>query len=218
MPSLDLDQYPLEKLANQVGTPFYFTDAGELRRRLARLAALTDGPALQARYAMKANSSWKVLETVRAAGLWIDAVSGNEVLRARRAGFPMGAKPPVVMLTVDVLRDNALTTVLEHGVLPNVGSPGMIDELRGSGYRGGIAFRVNPGFGHGHVQSCDTGGPSSKHGLWMDDLTRVRALAADAKLPIVALHAHIGTGPQIREFDENMRKLVSLFVELAPSF
>ena len=28
------------------------------------------------------------------------------------------------MLTVDVLRDNALTTVLEHGVLPDVGSPG----------------------------------------------------------------------------------------------
>ena len=73
---------------------------------------------------MKANSSWKVLEAVRAAGLWIDAVSGNEVLRARRAGFAMGARPPVVMLTADVLRDNALTVVLEHGVMPNVGSPG----------------------------------------------------------------------------------------------
>ena len=58
---------------------------------------------------MKANSCWKVLETVRAAGLWIDAVSGNEVLRARRAGFAMGAQPPVVMLTADVFRDNALT-------------------------------------------------------------------------------------------------------------
>ena len=41
---------------------------------------------------MKANSCWKVLEAVRAAGLWIDAVSGNEVLRARRAGFAMGAR------------------------------------------------------------------------------------------------------------------------------
>ena len=38
------------------------------------------------------------------------------------------------MLTADVFRDNALTAVLEHGVLPNVGSPGMIDELRGAGY------------------------------------------------------------------------------------
>jgi diaminopimelate decarboxylase len=218
MPSLDLGQYPLEKLANQVGTPFYLTDGGEVRRRLARLTALTAGPALQARYAMKANSSWKVLETVRAAGLWIDAVSGNEVLRARRVGFPMGAAPPIVMLTVDVLRDNALTTVLEHGVLPNVGSPGMIDELRGAGYRGPIALRVNPGFGHGHVQSCDTGGPSSKHGVWHEALASLRERAAAAKLPITLLHAHVGTGPQVREFDENMRKLVDVYAALVPQF
>jgi len=213
-----LTDYPLAALADKVGTPFYLYDAAILRDRLAKLTALTDGPALQARYAMKANSSWKVLESVRAAGLWIDAVSGNEVLRARRAGFAMGGEPPVVMLTVDVFRDNALTAVLEHGVLPNVGSPGMIAELRGSGYRGGIAVRLNPGFGHGHVQSCDTGGPSSKHGVWFEDLARIRAMAGEDKLPIVALHAHIGTGPQIREFDENMRKLVALFVELIPSF
>ena len=210
MPSLDLPAYPLEKLASQVGTPFFLMDGGDVRRRLARLQALTDGPALQARYAMKANSGWKVLETVRAAGLWIDAVSGNEVLRARRAGFAMGARPPVVMLTADVLRDNALAVVLEHGVLPNVGSPSMIDELAAAGYRGPIAVRVNPGFGHGHVESCDTGGPSSKHGIWHEGLAALAARAAAAKLPIVALHAHIGTGPQIREFDDNLRRLVEL--------
>jgi len=157
MPSLDLDSFPLSRLADEVGTPFYLYDGAELRRRLADLTALTAGGALQARFAMKANSSGKVLARVREAGLWIDALSGNEVLRARRAGFAMGARPPVVMLTADVLRDNALTAILEHGVLPNVGSPGMIDELHGAGYTGPIAVRVNPGFGHGHVESCDTG-------------------------------------------------------------
>src|SRR6478609_8787644 len=189
MPSLDPTTYPLARLADEIGTPFYFYDGRELGRRLEELKALTAGDALQARYAMKANSNWKVLEAVRAAGLWIDAVSGNEVLRARRAGFEMGARPPVVMLTADVLRDNALTTVLEHGVLPNVGSPGMIAELRGSGYKGPIAVRVNPGFGHGHVQSCDTGGPSSKHGIWHQALAALGARAAAAKLPIVELIA-----------------------------
>jgi len=218
MPSLDLTAYPLERLADQIGTPFYLYDGHELRRRLTQLGAVTDGPTMQARYAMKANSCWKVLEAVRAAGMWIDAVSGNEVLRARRAGFAMGHTSPVVMLTVDVLRDNALTVILEHGVMPNVGSPGMIDELRGAGYRGPIAVRVNPGFGHGHVQSCDTGGPSSKHGVWHQALAALRARAADAKLPIASLHAHIGTGPQIREFDENMRKLVDLFAAVLPEF
>src|SRR5882757_6349725 len=133
---MNLGSYPLAALADKVGTPFYLYDGQILQQRLANIAALTDGPALQARYAMKANSAWRVLEAIRGAGLWIDAVSGNEVLRARRAGFAMGSAPPVVMLTVDVFRDNALTTVLEHNVLPNVGSPGMIEELRGSGYRG----------------------------------------------------------------------------------
>src|SRR5215468_3944085 len=210
MPSLDPTSYPLAKLADQIGTPFYFYDGGELRRRLGKLAELTEGPSLRARYAMKANSCWKVLEAVRGAGLWIDAVSGNEVLRARRAGFAMGPRPPVVMLTADVLRDNALTVVLEHGVLPNIGSPAMIDELRGAGYGGPIAVRVNPGFGHGHVQSCDTGGPSSKHGIWHQALTALGTRAAAAKLPIVELHTHLGTGPDVSEFDSNLRRAVEL--------
>ncbi len=218
MPSLDLDAYPLAHLADQVGTPFYLYDGAELRRRLEALGALTAGGALQARYAMKANSCWKVLEAVRAAGLWIDAVSGNEVLRARRAGFPMGAAPPVVMLTADVLRDNALTVVLEHAVLPNVGSPGMIDELYGAGYAGPIAVRVNPGFGHGHVQSCDTGGPSSKHGVWHEALGALRARAAAAKLPIVSIHTHLGTGPRIAEFDENVRRFVGMIAPRLAEF
>ena len=210
--------YPLTRLADQLGTPFFLYDGDILRGRLGALKALTEGPDLQARYAMKANPSWKVLEAVREAGFWIDAVSGNEVLRARRAGFATGAEPPVVMLTADVFRDNALTALLEHRVLPNIGSPGMIDELAGAGYRGAIAVRINPGFGHGHVQSCDTGGPSSKHGIWSDDLADVATRAAAARLPIVSLHAHVGTGPGIREFDANMRRLVDVFVELLPRF
>jgi len=90
---MDLSRYPLSRLAEQVGTPFYLYDASILRGNLAKLAGLSEGPGgkqIQSRYAMKANSSRKVLEQVRAAGLWIDAVSGNEVLRAGRAGFAMG--------------------------------------------------------------------------------------------------------------------------------
>jgi len=86
----------------------------------------------------------------------------------------------------------------------------MIDELRGAGYGGPIAVRVNPGFGHGHVQSCDTGGPSSKHGIWHEALTALAARAAAAKLPIVTLHTHVGTGPDVREFEDNMRRVVEL--------
>jgi len=94
----------------------------------------------------------------------------------------------------------------------------MVRELAEAGYHGPIAIRVNPGFGHGHVEACDTGGPSSKHGIWHEDLTETVDFAAKAGFEIVALHAHVGTGPQIQEFDENMRRLVGVFDELLARF
>src|SRR5262245_992726 len=123
------DHAALKRLADAVGTPFYLYDARVLRARIAALRELATGAGLQARYAMKACSAHLVLREIRSAGIWIDAVSGNEVLRAKRAGFAMGAEPPVVLLTADVFRDNALEVVLAEGVLPNVGSPGQIRVL-----------------------------------------------------------------------------------------
>lgn len=215
---MDLNQYPLMEIAAKVGTPFFFYDGAILRRKFAELASLTQPHGLQCRFAVKANPAGKVLEVAREHGMWIDAVSGNEILRARRAGFAMGHEPPVVMYTADVFRDNALSAVVENGVLPNIGSPGMIRELTAAGYRGPIALRINPGFGHGHVQACDTGGPSSKHGIWYEDHAAAGALAKDAGFPVVALHAHVGTGPQIAEFDRNMRHLAEVFEDLMAAY
>lgn len=215
---LNLDRYPLEPLASRVGTPFYFYDGDSLRASAIRFAEVVGGQGAAGRYAMKANSNRKILELVRDQGMWIDAVSGNEVLRARRAGFQGGSEPPVILLTSDVFRDNALEAVLSERVVPNVGSPGMIGELREAGYRGPIAVRVNPGFGQGHVEACDTGGPSSKHGIWHDQLAGVRRRAADAGLKITLLHAHVGTGPALLEFDTNVMRLVEFFEELLPQF
>jgi len=207
------DGFDVESLARRVGTPFYVFSAEILRRRIQDVLAITAGPGLQARYAMKACSTRRLLEVIREHGLWIDAVSGNEVLRARAAGFAMGSEPPTVLFTADVFRDNALRVVVENGILPNVGSPAMIDELRRAGYQGPIGLRLNPGFGHGHVSACDTGGPSSKHGIWHEDAEAVRHAAEKAGYPIVLLHAHVGSGPEMDEFNANMSRLTHFFAE-----
>jgi diaminopimelate decarboxylase len=68
------------------------------------------------------------------------------------------------------------------------------------------------------VQSCDTGGPSSKHGIWYQALADLRARAETAKLPIVELHTHLGTGPQVQEFDDNLRRFVELVAGTLPQF
>lgn len=216
---LILVRYPLERLAGRAGTPFYLYDADVLRQGVARLAELSAAcPGLVCRYSVKANTERRILEIVREGGLWADAASGNEVLRALRAGFPGGADPPVILLTTDVFRDNALEAIREHRVMPSLGSPGMVTELGEAGYGGPISVRVNPGFGHGHVESCDTGGPSSKHGIWPDDLPEVRRAAAAAGLRVTGLHAHVGTGPTLQEFDQNVRLLVEFLEALLPDF
>jgi len=218
MPDTFTEQLDLEAIAAKVGTPFFLYSADVLRRRINAVKKIIPGDTLQARYAMKACSTRRILEEIRDAGIWIDAVSGNEVLRARNAGFPLGNNPPAILYTADVFRDNALDVITGTEVLPNIGSPAMIDDLAGAGYRGPIGIRINPGFGHGHVRECDTGGPSSKHGIWHETAGQARAAAAAAGLPIVLLHTHIGSGPQIEEFNRNMARLVEFFCEQLPSY
>ncbi len=89
----------LESLAAKTGTPFWLYDASVIRRRIADIKSITDAPNLQARFAMKACPATKVLREMAAAGIWIDAVSGNEVLRAIHGGHPAGQNPPVICLT-----------------------------------------------------------------------------------------------------------------------
>jgi len=213
MPEAFFDGLDLEPLARKVGTPFYLFDADVLKSRIEQIRSITSAPNLQARYAMKACSTRRVLEVVHEQNIWIDAVSGNEVLRARAAGFAMGSNPPAVLFTADVFRDNALEVICQNGILPNIGSPGMIYDLQRAGYRGPIGIRLNPGFGHGHVSACDTGGPSSKHGIWHEDAGEVRRAAKRAGFPIVLLHAHVGSGPAIDEFNANLSKLARFFAE-----
>jgi len=218
MPETFLDTVDLERLAASVGTPFHVYSAEVLRRRIDDVSAMMNHDKLQPRYAMKACSARRVLEEVRTHGVWIDAVSGNEVLRAGAAGFAMGTNPPTVLLSADVFRDNSLDVIRKPGILPNVGSLGMIDALKDAGYRGPIAIRLNPGFGHGHINATDTGGPSSKHGIWHEDALTARDAAARAGFPIVLLHAHIGSGPAIDEFTANMARLGHFFTQLVEVF
>lgn len=215
---MSLDSSLLSRVAEKVGTPFWLYDAAVLRQRIADIQFMTDAPNVQARFAMKSCPATKVLKEMAAAGIWIDAVSGNEALRALRAGHAAGNNPPVVCFTADVFRDNALDVVLQNKLLPNIGSPGMVRQLAAAGYEGPVSIRVNPGFGHGHVNTCDTGGPSSKHGIWHSDLMAAKEAAEANGMQITMLHAHIGSGPQYQELHDNLTRLALDFRDLVKHF
>lgn len=214
---MGLTNNQLHSVAELTGTPVHVLDEQGLRAGVARLSEIAAGVgpgAVQLRYAMKANSARVILECMRDAGIWIDAGSGFEVERAARAGFVSTAQEPRITLSCDVLRDGAARLAIKHGALVVVGSPGMIGELSAAGYSGPIGIRVNPGFGHGHVDSCDTGGPSSKHGIWSDDLEAAVTLAEQSGMSVTMLHAHVGSGPLAAEYLVSTSQLVDTLVDL----
>ncbi len=208
----------LEAIASSVGTPFWLIDSREILQRIEQVHALTAGAGLQARYAMKANPATAILQLMQENGIWIDAVSANECFRAIRAGYNPGANPPEILYTADVFRDDWKSAILDHGLLPNLGSPAMVKDLVEAGYTGPVALRINVGFGHGHVNACDTGGPSSKHGIWWEDAAEVAAEAARNGFQVTMLHAHVGSGPRQTELRENLTKLAGFFAEMIPAF
>ena len=69
-----------------------------------------------------------------------------------------------------LIDDATIDRVLEPGVPVNAGSEDMLTQL-GERRRGHpVWLRINPGFGHGHSHKVNTGGESSKHGIWHENL------------------------------------------------
>ena len=79
-----------EALLAAHGSPLYVYDLDVIRRRVALLrAALSERT--EVAFAVKANPSPAVLETLRAAGVGADVASGGELAAVLRAGFDPGA-------------------------------------------------------------------------------------------------------------------------------
>ncbi|MGH7937063.1 MAG: diaminopimelate decarboxylase family protein, partial [Chthoniobacterales bacterium] len=55
-------------------------------------------------------------------------------------------------------------------------------------------IRVNPGEGDGATNEINTGGPSSKHGIYLDQIDEAKAVAKSFGIKIIGVHSHIGSG------------------------
>ena len=101
------------------------------------------------------------------------------------------------MFTADIVTEEVLTRLVETGVPVNAGSADMLTQL-GERRRGHhVWLRVNPGFGHGHSKKTNTGGESSKHGIWHETLGDALARVEKYELELVGLHMHIGSGTDV---------------------
>ena len=148
-------------IAERFGTPVYTYDAALIRDRVASLQRFD-----VVRYAQKASSNTHLLRLLQELGVAVDAVSGGEIERALRVGYTGQGEPSDLVFTADLADDATLRLVVDRDVPMNAGSIDMLRQL-GELKRGHrVWLRINPGFGHGHSRKTNTGGESSKHGIW----------------------------------------------------
>jgi diaminopimelate decarboxylase len=182
----------LLSIAREFGTPVYVYDADVLRRQLQSLKDFD-----HVRFAQKACSNVHVQRLLRSEGALVDCVSLGELDRALAAGYQLGKEPAEIVYTADILSPAAVERVITAGVPVNAGSEDMLTQL-GERRRGHpVWLRLNPGFGHGHSRKVNTGGESSKHGIWHENLGSALELVDRYGLDLIGLHMHIGSGADL---------------------
>lgn len=188
---------PVATLAERFGTPSYIYDAATIIKRINDLKQFD-----VIRFAQKANSNLAVLDLVRRHGVTVDAVSAGEIHRALAAGYSTRGEPVPIVYTADIFDQDALELVIDHDIPVNVGSPDMIDQYGRRAPGRNITLRINPGFGHGHSEKTNTGGPQSKHGIWFEQIDDCLRRCDRHGLGISGLHMHIGSGTDLEHLGQ----------------
>jgi diaminopimelate decarboxylase len=186
----------LSTIADAVGTPTYVYSAASVREQYGRLDAALAGVPHRIHFSLKANSNLGLLRLLRSLGSAADVVSGGELYRALRAGFP----------ATDIIfggvgkTEREIADGIDAGVLLlNVESEDelrIVDRLaRERGVIVPVAIRVNPEITvetpHSYIR---TGEKGHKFGIPYDEVRDV-AKAAQS-LPNVALQGldmHVGS-------------------------
>jgi len=190
---MTLDPLLARSLAKKFHTPLYVFEESVIRARCRELKAAISYPNTVIRYACKALTLRAILSIIKDEGLWIDASSLNEAKRALLAGF----EPKSVVYTGESASLPVFHELLEMGVSMNCSS---LDQMRivGKARRGAkLSVRINPGEGHGANDRVNTGGPASKHGIYIDQLDEIRAILKEYDLKLDGIHAHIGSGTDL---------------------
>src|SRR5271165_1774013 len=187
MDGLVLDDVPLNRVADEFGTPTWVYSAGTMRARYRSLAAALAAASLDAQvhYAVKANDHLAILRLFAREGAGADVVSEGELLRARAAGIPgsrivfsgvgKSTRELQLALTQDIAQIN-VESAEELAMLSALAA--------GMGRTARVALRVNPDVdAHTHAK-LTTGRATDKFGI--------------AYTQAAALYAHAATLPGIR--------------------
>lgn len=197
-------------LVRKYHSPLYVFEEDIIRYRCQELKNAVTYKNTVIRYACKALTLRSVLQIIRGEGIWIDASSLNEVKRALLAGYT----PSEILYTGENCSELVFKELLDLGVSINCSSLDQLHLLGRLAEGSKVSVRFNPGEGHGANNKINTGGPSSKHGVYFDQVDQVKKILRQYSLKINGIHTHIGSGTDLAHW----LRIKNLTFEIAKNF
>ncbi len=211
------EDVPIQKIAAEVGTPFYLYSHATLKRHFIIFNEAFEGIDRLVCYSAKANTNLALLKLFVNLGGGLDIVSGGELYRGLKAGFsPDRIVYSGVGKRVDEI-DYALNTDI---MMFNVES---LEELAVINQRAGllakqapVAIRVNPDVDSGTHPYISTGLEKNKFGI--DTKTAIEGYKVASRLEnidVVGIDCHIGSQiTEAKPFEDALKSLERLITEL----
>jgi diaminopimelate decarboxylase len=191
---LHAEDVPLDRIAADVGTPFYCYSSATLTRHFTVFKEALPADATVC-FAVKANANLAVIRTLVALGAGCDVVSGGELKLALKAG----ADPKKIVFSgVGKSREELeLALGMEIGQI-NVESEAELAQLSALAGNAGrtmrVALRVNPDVDAGSHDKITTGRKEDKFGIeWTLAPQLYRKAAAMPGIAPTAVAVHIGS-------------------------
>ncbi len=207
------EDVPVTSVVEAVGTPCYLYSAATLTRHFQAFSEAFEGMERLVCYSAKANTNLAVLRLFCQMGGGLDIVSGGELFRGLKAGFPPGR----IVYSGVGKRADEIDFALEKGILMfNVES---IEELKllnerakTLGKTAPVALRVNPDVDPKTHPYISTGLTKNKFGIDTEAAVEGYRLARSlSNVQIQGIDCHIGS--QITEstpFKDALKNLVGL--------
>jgi diaminopimelate decarboxylase len=190
-----VDNVPLSKIADKVGTPAYVYSLSAFEDRFQEVdQAYKSVPHLVA-YSIKTNDNLSVISALAKLGSGADVVSGGELFKARKAGVP--AKK-IIYAGVGKT-DEEIAYALKEGIRYfNVESVPEITAINDVAKKmkkvAPIAIRFNPNVDALTHHYISTGKKENKFGIFLGDLEEVMAtMRRSTWVKWTGVHAHIGS-------------------------
>ena len=203
----------VQKIAAEVGTPFYLYSHATLKRHFKAFSDAFAGMQKLICFSAKANTNLAVLKLFATAGCGLDIVSGGELFRGIQAGFT----PERIVYSGVGKRIDEIDYALKSDILMfNLES---LDELKLINQRAGqlnqrarIAIRVNPDVDPKTHPYISTGLKKNKFGIDTAAALEGYRLAGSLKnIEVIGIDCHIGS--QITEagpFDDALKSIKTL--------